>query len=72
MLGVKIEERINLKFFVKLNKTARESFQTLTKVYGKECMSRARVFEWHKRFRKDWADFKDDEGSRRPSTPKNH
>ena len=36
-------------------------------VYGKECMSRTRVFEWHKRFREGWTDVEDDEHSRRPA-----
>ena len=58
-------------FLVKLNKSASKSFQTLRKVYGEECTARAhRVFEWHKRFREGWTDFKDDERSGRPSTSK--
>ena len=40
-------------------------------VYGKECMSRTRVFEWHKRFREGRADVEDDEHSRRPTISKN-
>ena len=39
-------------------------------VYGKECMSRTRVFEWHKRFREGRTDVGDDERSRRPTTSK--
>ena len=35
-------------------------------VYGKECMSRTRVFEWRKRFRECRTDVEDDERSRRP------
>ena len=56
---------------VKLNKIASECFQTLTEVYGKECMSRAHVFEWHKRFCEDWTDVEDDKHSECPSTLKN-
>ena len=36
-------------------------------VYGKECMSRTRVFERHKRFREGRTDVEDDERSRRPT-----
>ena len=36
-------------------------------VYGKECLSRTRVFEWHKRFHEDRTDVEDDERSRRPT-----
>ena len=34
-------------------------------VYGKECMSRTSVFEWHKRFHEGRTDVGDDERSRR-------
>ena len=39
-------------------------------VYDKECMSRTRVFEWHKRFREGRTDVEDDERSRRPTISK--
>ena len=39
-------------------------------VYGKECMSRSRVFEWHKRFREGRTDVEDYERSRRPTISK--
>ena len=39
-------------------------------VYGKECMSRTRVFEWHKQFREGRTDVEDDERSRRPTISK--
>ena len=39
-------------------------------VYGKECMSRTRVFEWHKRFYEGRTDVGDDERSRRPTISK--
>jgi hypothetical protein len=35
---------------VKLKKSAMVTFQLLTEAYGEECMSRARVFEWHKQY----------------------
>ena len=35
-------------------------------VYDKECMSRTRVFEWHKRFHEGRTDVEDDERSQRP------
>jgi hypothetical protein len=43
----KSEQRVNIKFLLKF---ATETFQLLTEAYGEECMPRARVFEWHKRF----------------------
>ena len=39
-------------------------------VYSKECMSRTRVFEWHKRFRKGRTVVEDDERSQRPTISK--
>jgi hypothetical protein len=42
---MKIEQRINLKFLVKLI----ACFQLLKEVYG-DVMSRMRVLEWHKQF----------------------
>jgi hypothetical protein len=47
MLECKSEQRVNIKFLVK---SSTETFQLLTEAYGEECMSRARVFEWQKRF----------------------
>ena len=39
-------------------------------VCGKECLSRTRVFEWHKRFHEGRTDVEDDERSRRPTISK--
>jgi len=52
MSDCKSEQGVNIKFLVKLKKSATETFQLLTEAYGEECMSRARVFEWHNDFRK--------------------
>lgn len=64
----KIEQRVNLKFLVKLNKTPTECCAMLKEVYGEESLSRARVFEWYKRFREGREDVNDDERPGRPST----
>ena len=42
MFNSKTEQRINFEIFGKI--------KALMEVYGKECVSRTRVFEWHKRF----------------------
>ena len=39
-------------------------------VYGKECKSRTRVFEWRKRLHEGRTDVGDDERSRRPTISK--
>ena len=38
-----------MKFLVKLKKSVTETFHLLTEAYGEDCMSHARMFEWHKR-----------------------
>nr|CAH7718403.1 unnamed protein product [Callosobruchus chinensis] len=66
--GLKIEQRINLKFLVKLGKSPSECFQLLKEVFGDNCMSRTRVFEWHKRFSEGREEVEDDERTGRPVT----
>ncbi|KAG5319638.1 GVQW3 protein, partial [Pseudoatta argentina] len=62
-----IEQRI-VKFHVKLGKTVTETYNLLKEVYGHECLSRARVFEWFKRFQDGREDVEDDSRPGRPST----
>ena len=62
-----VEQRINLEFLAKLGKTLSECFALLQQVY-KETMSRARAFEWHKRFREGREECEDDQRSGRPVT----
>lgn len=59
-----------MKFLVKLGKKPTECLEMLQNVYGDDCMSRARVFEWHKRFKSGREDVEDDPKSGRPSTSK--
>lgn len=62
------EQRINLRFLVKLGKTPTESLFLLRHVYGDATMSRARVFEWHKRFTDGREDTEDNSRTGRPVT----
>ena len=50
MCDEKHEQRINVKFLVKLKKTSTECYKLLKEAYGENSLSRARVFEWYKRF----------------------
>ena len=68
MISQKIEQRINLKFLVKLKKPPTECFQLLKEVFGDNCMSRSQIFEWHKRFLEGREIVEDDERSGRPVT----
>jgi hypothetical protein len=51
MLSVNVEQRINVKFFVRIGKSTTEMYNWLKKVYGDECLSHTEVFEWFKRFK---------------------
>lgn len=63
-----LEQRISIKFCVKLNKSASETHHLLKEAYGDEVMSRARVFDWHKRFKEGREDVRDDARTGRPVT----
>jgi hypothetical protein len=69
MTDTKIEQRTNIKFLSKLEKTATEPCQLLCEVCGEDTLSRARVFEWH-RFSGRKEDVEDDERHGRPVTMK--
>ncbi|GFX37903.1 protein GVQW3 [Trichonephila clavipes] len=60
MASVIIEQRIVVKFHFKLGKNATETYNLLKEVYGSECLSRARVFEWFKLFKDGRQDVEDD------------
>ena len=62
MFNSKTEQRINFEIFGKI--------KALMEVNGKECVSRTRVFEWHKRFHEGRTEVEDDERSRRPTISK--
>ena len=63
MVDCKSEQRVNIRFLVKLKKSATETFLLLTEAYGEDCVSRARVFQWHKRFLEGRERVKDDDRS---------
>ena len=47
-----IEQRYVIKFCVKLNKSAAETFASLTEAYGDATLSRTMVFKWRRGPRK--------------------
>ena len=63
-----MEQRVNVKFCVKLGKSATETYCLLKNVYGDECLSRTQVFEWFKRFKEGREETGDDQRPGRPST----
>jgi hypothetical protein len=67
VLSVNVEQRVNVKFCVKLGKSASETYDLLKKDYGDECLSCTQVFEWFKEGREEIGD---DQQISRPSTSK--
>ena len=65
-----LDQRINLKFLVKLKKTPTESLKMLQEAHGDPAMSRARVFEWHRKFREGEEDVEDKPRPGKPSSSK--
>jgi hypothetical protein len=59
MFSVKVEQHVNVKFLIKLGKSATE------------CLSHTQVFEWFKRFKEGRGEIEDDSRPCRPCTSKN-
>jgi hypothetical protein len=70
-MGIRFEQRVNIKFFVNLGKTATETWQLLRDAYSPEALSRAGVFGWHRRFVGGRVLVEDDTKSGWPSTSQN-
>ena len=51
MLSVNVEQWAKVKFCVKRGKSATETYDLLKKVHGDECLSRAHVFMWFRRYK---------------------
>ena len=62
------EQRLCIKFCVRLGKTGSEHFEMLKQVFGDSCMSRTRSFEWFGRFKNGITSTANDDRSGRPST----
>jgi len=66
-----IEQRYAIKFCMKLNKSATETFASLTEAYGDATLSRTMVFKWHKGFKEGRENVEDDPRSGRPISSTN-
>jgi hypothetical protein len=47
----KIEQRVCIKFCVKLDKSAAETLEIPHEAFGEHSLSRTAVFKWHSRFK---------------------
>ena len=60
VMSNKLEQRVCIKFCVKLSKSATETFEIIKKAFEDEVMIRSKTFEWHKRFIEGREDINDD------------
>ena len=63
-----LEQWINIKFCVKIGKSASETLALLTVAYGEYAMKKLSVFEWLRRFTEGQEDVEDDPRSGQPKT----
>jgi len=66
-----IEKRYAIKFCVKFNKSATETFASLTEAYGDATLSRTMVFNWHNAFKEGRENVENDSRSGRPISSTN-
>ena len=64
--GKNLEQRINIKFCVKIGKSVSETLALLTVAYDEYTMKKLSVFEWHRRFKEGREDVQDDPRSGQP------
>jgi len=62
------EQRVFIKFCVRLGKTGSETFEMLKQAFGDSCMSRSRTFEWFGRYNNGRTSTANDDRPGRPST----
>jgi histone-lysine N-methyltransferase SETMAR len=65
------EQRACIKFCVKNGKTVAETLQMLRTAFSDDCLSKALVYQWVKRFKEGRESLKDDPRPGRPSTARN-
>jgi len=66
-----IEQRYAIKFCVKFNKSATETFASLTEAYGEAILSRTMVFKWYKAFKEGQENVEGHPPSGRPIAARN-
>ncbi|KOC64110.1 Putative uncharacterized protein FLJ37770 [Habropoda laboriosa] len=63
-----MEQRAAIKFCFKSEKTAIETYKLMQKAYWRDCLSRAAVSLWFRRFKEGRQSLEDDKREGRPST----
>jgi len=62
------EQRMYIKFCANLEKSATETLTMIQQAFGDQSLSRARVFQWHARFKTGGTSVDDDEHTGRPTS----
>ncbi|KAJ8958285.1 hypothetical protein NQ318_017431 [Aromia moschata] len=62
------EQRMAIKFCVKLEKSAAETIPMLKKAFGVDCLSDRQIFRWHKAFAEGRENVNDENRAGRSST----
>ena len=63
-----LEQQINVKFCVKIGKSASEKLALLTVAYGEYAVRKSSVFEWHRWFKEGREGAHDSPRSGQPKT----
>jgi len=63
MSELKLEQRTNIKFLVKIGKSGNEIRQMLVQIYGDNAMKKITVYNWVKRFSEGRESVSDEERS---------
>ena len=56
---MEVEQRADIKFCLKLGKTAREAYEMMKSVYSIDCLSHSNIFRWYAVFRDGREDTED-------------
>jgi len=63
-----LEQRISIKFCVKIGKSASETLAVLTVAYGEYAIKKSSVCEWHKQFKEGRENVQEDPRSEQTQT----
>jgi len=68
MSELELDQRMNIKFLVKLGKSGNEIREMLVQVYGDNAMKKTAVYKWMKCFSEGRESVTDEERSEQPAT----
>ena len=71
MMCESTKQRICIKFYFKIGKTAMETYQLLQQTYGEDAMGRTQVFDWFRQFKEGRTSVASDPCLGQPSTSRN-